>query len=82
MQHLLFSHRIYIILLPTEESELRLASLKSVYENRIEKMQAEMEQLNQSANAEVEKAVEKLQKENEELQAKVGEVHRLISVLA
>ena len=81
MQHL-FSHRIYIILLPTEESELRLASLKSVYENRIEKMQAEIEQLNQSANAEVEKAVEKLQKENEELQAKVGEVHRLISVLA
>ena len=56
-----------------EEAELRQASLKSVYENRIEKLEAEIKQVRESANAEVEKAVEKLQKENEELQAKVRE---------
>ena len=54
-----------------EEAELRQVSLKSVYENRIEKLEAEIKQTKESANAEVEKAVEKLQKENEELQAKV-----------
>ena len=56
-----------------EEAELRQASLKSVYESRLEKLEAEIKQTKESANAEAEKAVEKLQKENEELQAKVRE---------
>ena len=55
-----------------EESDLRLASVKSMYENKIERLENEVKQLKEAANTEIEKAVEKLQKENEDLQAKVS----------
>ena len=63
------SPSIYLI---PEEYDLCLASVKSMFENKIERLENEVQQLKETAKTETEKAVEKLQKENKDLQEKAS----------
>ena len=62
---------MFILFVFPDESDLRVATIKSMYENKIERLESEVKQLKESATSDLEKAVEKLQKENDDLQAKV-----------